>query len=250
MTLKSTRAIPSTSLLKARQVSPTAFEPGVSSTGLSQIGSTNRSSCCLGQWDLLSTQVSDDFAQALGQRPPTLVVIDTLTRSMIGANENEVQVVGRLFESVRKIQTAVRTATVLLIHHNRKDGGGPHGSSVIQADVSTLMSASKKGSIVTLRCEKQRDGKEFDPLAFELVPFGAWSCALRERPLNVSVIESSPEDRIRVLLRQAPEGMPAADLIQQIGKAAFYEAVKVLIKNGEVEKTRSGKRVIYLWRGL
>ncbi len=99
---------------------------------------------------------------------PVLIVLDTLARTMVGGDENAAKDVGEWVEAARRLQQATK-ATVLTLHHTNKrtPRSGPateRGSSALRGAADTMMAVRKKGSTLTLSCEKQKDSEEFDAL--------------------------------------------------------------------------------------
>lgn len=75
--------------------------------------------------------------------PLGLVVIDTLTKAMPGADQNSVDDTSALFDLTAKLRTAGITATVVFVHHTGKDGS-TRGSSNIEADVDLVLKIKKQ----------------------------------------------------------------------------------------------------------
>jgi len=59
-------------------------------------------------------------------------------------------------------------AHVMVVHHNNR-GGEYRGSSAVPAAVDTHLSIERRGDIVTLKIEKQKDDEELPELIFEKV---------------------------------------------------------------------------------
>lgn len=78
--------------------------------------------------------------------PMGLIVIDTLTKAMAGADQNSVDDTSALFEIAGKCREAGVKATIVYVHHTGKDGS-TRGSSNIEAEVDLV-----------LKCKKQPDG--------------------------------------------------------------------------------------------
>jgi len=93
-----------------------------------------------------------------------LVIIDTLARCMAGGDENSARDMGRLIQSADMIRD-LTSAAVLLVHHTNKSGESERGSTALRGAVDTLLSLKKSESgIITLTCEKQKDGAPFQPI--------------------------------------------------------------------------------------
>lgn len=78
-----------------------------------------------------------------GEKHLGVIVIDTLTKAMPGGDQNSVEDTSSVFDVIAKIKDAGIKAAVVIIHHNTKNGGGPRGSSNIQAEPDTLLTLTK-----------------------------------------------------------------------------------------------------------
>jgi hypothetical protein len=119
--------------------------------------------------------------------PLQLVVVDTLARSMIG-DENDTGDMSRLIATVDHIRQST-DATVLLVHHTRKDSELERGSSALRGGVDTLILCQEGDDVRQLVCQKQKDAEAFAPIAFRLVA-GQGSCAVEG--LGVSTMAAPP----------------------------------------------------------
>ena len=91
--------------------------------------------------DRIST--ADKWFQKEGAAPVGAIVIDTLTKAMPGGDQNSVEDTSAVFDVIQDIRALGVRSPVVFIHHNRKDGGSPRGSSNIQAEPDTLLTLSK-----------------------------------------------------------------------------------------------------------
>jgi hypothetical protein len=73
---------------------------------------------------------AEAFITAIRRHNPALVVIDTLARSSVGAEENSARDMGEVNDAVDEIAKKLN-CLVLLVHHSGK-GGGERGSSAIR----------------------------------------------------------------------------------------------------------------------
>lgn len=91
--------------------------------------------------------------------PLDLVVIDTLSRVMGGADENAAPDIADLMRNVSAIQAATG-AHVMLVHHSGKDTAkGARGHSSLRAAVDTEIELSRdETGLITALLTKQRDG--------------------------------------------------------------------------------------------
>jgi hypothetical protein len=93
---------------------------------------------------------------------PGFIVIDTVARCMVGGDENSARDMGMFIAGADKIRQATG-AFVLLIHHANKDGG-MRGSTALPGAVETRIEMKREGDTTTLKCTKQKDAEEFQPI--------------------------------------------------------------------------------------
>jgi len=91
---------------------------------------------------------------------PSLVVVDTLARVSVGKDENSAKDMGEIVNGFETLKRELN-ATILVIHHTRKDGGAERGSSALRGAADVMISCTKvetaTGSGVELNCEKMKD---------------------------------------------------------------------------------------------
>lgn len=105
----------------------------------------------------------------------SMVVIDTLARSMSGGDENAGKDMSRVIEAADHIKTKTG-ACVLVVHHSGKDeAAGARGWSGIKGAVDTELELKSAENILILTTTKQKDGAELQPMRFTLVP-ERWGC--------------------------------------------------------------------------
>jgi hypothetical protein len=107
----------------------------------------------------------DEAALAMGI-PVSLVVIDTLSRAMSGANENASEDMTAFVAAVDKIRASC-AAHVLVVHHSGKDTAkGARGHSSLRAATDTELEVADN----TLQVRKQRDMDYAEARGFRLQP--------------------------------------------------------------------------------
>ena len=133
--------------------------------------------------------------------PIRLIIIDTLHRNMGGADENSAADMSRYFDHVDRLRHRFG-ASVMTVHHS---GHGAkeraRGSSAIMAgvDVLYLMSENKKASsetrkVVTLACDKNKDGEELRDQHFEITPVALSLLPGQTTPQTSVVLEQHSGD--------------------------------------------------------
>lgn len=112
---------------------------------------------------------------ALGAgRRPCLVVVDTVSRALPGADENLQKDMTRFVAACDRIRDRFRCA-VLGVHHAGKSGD-MRGSTVLRGagDYVLRLVRKEKASVGLLECEKQKDGPDGweDAYSFDVVGLG------------------------------------------------------------------------------
>jgi hypothetical protein len=107
------------------------------------------------------------FVREVAACKPVLIVFDTLSRCLAGADENN----QRDMSSAVAVCDALRQqlgCCVLLLHHTTKDGATERGSSVLKGAVDTMVVLKVKEPTApdfVMTCEKQKDAEPFAPIA-------------------------------------------------------------------------------------
>jgi len=100
----------------------------------------------------------------------SLVIVDTLSRSFGGGDENSSKDMTTFISNMDKLRDATG-AHVLIVHHAGKDGArGARGHSSLRAATDTEISIKRAsgGKFSIASIDKQRDGDSGDKLQFEL----------------------------------------------------------------------------------
>jgi hypothetical protein len=121
---------------------------------------------------------------------PTLIVIDTFARALMGGDENSAQDVGAFNNAVQALIESTG-ACVLILHHTGKDvTRGARGSSALQGAVDTEIAIDGR----CLQPTKQRDIEIGAAIGFKLVPVivgldddddDITSCVVESAPVTV-----------------------------------------------------------------
>ncbi|HWX99864.1 MAG TPA: AAA family ATPase, partial [Mycobacterium sp.] len=100
------------------------------------------------------------------------VILDTLARCMVGADENSAKDCGEVVDALRQLRecTLDGRGVVLGVHHTGKDGKTFRGSSVFEAGADTVYSTTQDGVATVLDREKRKDGAQLDTHRLKLDP--------------------------------------------------------------------------------
>lgn len=106
--------------------------------------------------------------EAVKQRRPSLIIIDTLALAFPGLEENSAEGMGRV---VAVAQSLTKWgAAVVLIHHDTKDGqqGLPRGHSLLNGALDVSLHLTKDDGIVRAKLTKNRNGTTERDIAFTI----------------------------------------------------------------------------------
>lgn len=103
-----------------------------------------------------------------------LIVIDTVSRSIAGQDENGQETMSAFVRGCDEIRDHCGGA-VIGVHHSGKDKDkGMRGSTVLLGACDATFRVQKADQLVTLKCEKQKDGEEAQPIYLKMERF-AWN---------------------------------------------------------------------------
>ncbi|MGV0795955.1 AAA family ATPase [Mycolicibacterium elephantis] len=178
------------------------------------------------------------------------VIIDTLARCMVGADENSAKDCGEVVDALTRLREATPggRGVVLGVHHTGKDGKTFRGSSVFEAGADTVYSVATDGGTIRLDREKRKDGPEDDRHELKLDPIeGTGSVAInvhRDRGhsgcaghlLSAFVHHFAESGATKSELRNVAE----------LPSSSFHRALNELLTSGSLTNTGTDKRPFYL----
>jgi AAA domain-containing protein len=179
--------------------------------------------------DLRTQPDVEPFIDDLRPVKPTLVIIDTVARCLIGGDENSSRDMGYLVAAADKTRKELG-ATVVLIHHPVKKGQSERGSGALKAAMDTVILMRREGSLIEFVCKKQKDDDEFPTMYLRrrVVPLGAG--------LSSCVVEVAKGARPSVRDRLTEKQWEALIALQSFGKGGAKSGLW-LAKTGFPEKT-------------
>lgn len=112
-----------------------------------------------------------------------LVVIDTVSRSIAGADENTQETMSAFVKACDDIRSHIGGA-VIGVHHSGKDKDkGMRGSTVLLGACDATFKVQKSDLLLTLTCEKQKDDEQPAPVYFDMEKYG-WPAPREDDPEN------------------------------------------------------------------
>jgi hypothetical protein len=143
-----------------------------------------------------------------------LVIIDTVSRSIAGQDENKQEAMSALVDGCASIQEFTNGA-VIGVHHAGKDKEkGMRGSSVLLGACDASIKVKKDGETVTLVVEKQKDDEEAAPI-YMLMKKVEWGTGLGEAQSTLVPFKTGvPSTEQRTLSKRQ-----AIEIFEEIQKA-------------------------------
>lgn len=187
---------------------------------------------------------------------PRLVILDTWSRNIPGAEENNQKEMTTAIAALDRMRHAVPGLTGLVLHHPTKSNDDlERGSSVISGAIDTVMGVKVEPCVRRLWCKYQRDAEHFSEIPFALVTEDTDYCDDDGRSLTSCVVRALDEDGVRramdkstilqdlVLAAIRPAPLSANSLAAALGrnKADVLDALKELKDRGLVDRIGRGK---------
>lgn len=177
------------------------------------------------------------------------VIIDTIARCMVGADENSAKDCGQVVDALGRLldKTPGGRGVVTGVHHTGKDGKTFRGSSVFEAGADTVYALQAEGRAINLNREKRKDGPITDMhgLTIEAVE-GTKSCIISlhrgvEKPERAQRLLST------FLHHFSTTGATKTELrvVSDLTEGTFYRALSDLLQSGDLVNEGTEKRPFY-----
>jgi AAA domain len=210
----------------------------------------------------------DELAELITAGAYGFVVIDTLARCMVGADENSARDAGVILDHLGRLRDATPDArgVILDVHHTGKDEKTSRGSSAFEAGADTVYFARRDpeeplSPNFTLTRQKRKDGPEHDNLAlyFDRIEgtdsgtIAAGRSTFPSFPADQANFDASANVLRLFNSHFFPTGCSRSQLVDvckenDISKSVAYRAITDLLERGELINTGNGSRA-YLTRG-
>jgi hypothetical protein len=181
---------------------------------------------------------------------PALVVVDTVARCAVGADENSAKDMGVVVRSLDAIREATGDGSVLAVHHTGKDKTTVRGSSALEASADTVYITEGDATFISLSRTKRKDGPTEDALTLKLVNISR-SCVVES--LNENLMRFSPVGDVAAEILRDVFGIFGASRAQLrdacmdhgMSRASAYRAMKELVSMGEATVDGSSHKAWY-----
>lgn len=202
-------------------------------------------------------QETQDFIEALLEQraPPSLIILDTLSRCIVNCDENSAKDMGSVTAAIQSISKETG-ASVLVVHHTGKNPGkGARGSSSIHGAADAFIAVKKQGKRISVSFEKLKDSDGLPTkvcILEKVILDEGSSCVLKfleEEQQNSQAIKER-EKRALNILCQHPKGLRSKDWLAEcieagISDSTFNRAKKGLLEQQQIHQIKNGKEITY-----
>jgi hypothetical protein len=146
------------------------------------------------------------FIAGVQRLRPLLIVFDTLSRCLVGADENSQAAMTEVIENLDRIRTAVTGLTILILHHTNAGGTRERGSTVLKGAVDTQLELShpKKGKGEKGDDEDDEKAENTDRILLTVT---------KEKDLDDSKVVKLAKVKVAIADEVEASGKPATSLV-------------------------------------
>lgn len=193
-------------------------------------------------------QLIVDMAVEIADKP-ALIVIDTLSRDLAGADENSQADMSNYISNVDHVRR-VTGATVLLVHHTNASAERERGSTVLRGAADTMVQIKNDDGVIVLSCEKQKDDFPFSKIQLQAMSVGESAVLTANYALQLPTAVASEKElqALRSLQELSPpSGLSATRWLElsELKERTFYASLKTLCDKELVKADREGRGALY-----
>jgi len=185
---------------------------------------------CLGAVQLMETDDLGSFLEVIKPLQPSLVIVDTLARTMDGRDENSTRDMGLFVRSVEDIKREL-DCSVLMVHHTNKGGISERGSSSLRGASDVMIKVQASDDLIKVECSKTKDAQPFPTRYMRLLPVGASVVMVPDENVIQTTDDPLTNHQMEVLrkLMEEESGLSRADLSQLLG-IPYHSLQRVLTR--------------------
>jgi hypothetical protein len=188
-----------------------------------------------------------DLAALVAAQSYRLVILDTLARAMVGADENSARDMGVAVDAADQIRRATPDTAVLLVHHTGKDKTTVRGSSALEGAVDTVYATEGDELCLKLSRRKRKDGPRDDEHTLRLTPYLDSAYLETTSPLPADTTRSERQVLDALTDVFAGSGASPTQLVDATGlhRSTVYDAIRHLCRRGAIRNTRQSGRPVW-----
>ncbi len=193
--------------------------------------------------NLMDAAAVADLCSLAAER--SMVVIDTLARCLVGADENSAWDMGIAVDALYRLRDATNGGTVVVAHHTGKDRSTVRGSSALEAGVDTVYTTEGDARLMKMTRTKRKDGPREDALQVCLSPVLDSGVVRVHR--GVDMRPTAQELLSTFVSTFAATGASKAELrnAAEMAPASFSRALNDLVATGALVNHGSEQRPFY-----
>lgn len=189
------------------------------------------------------------LAAVAAEMHPALVVLDTQARVTTGFDENSAKDMGLFVAAADRLREATG-ACVLTVHHEARAGENMRGSTALEGAATSIMRATKEGSLITLSTSKQKDAPAADEVRLTLMPRLASAVLMSHGRAGNFGLLSDSEGTVLGTLRELFVGRSATPTeiidMTKLSKSTVYRALSALVSKGKLVNAGTEARPRYV----
>jgi len=174
-----------------------------------------------------------------------LVVIDTMARCLIGADENSAKDMGMAVDSLYTIREATGDGTVLAVHHTGKDRSTIRGSSALEAGVDTIYTTEGDARLIQLTRTKRKDGPLEDRMQLKLDPALESVVVVSARGADMTQAADTLMSAFVSAFGDGTATKTELRGVADMAPASFHRGLTFLVKHGLLVNQGTEPRPIY-----
>lgn len=178
------------------------------------------------------------------------IVLDTLARCMVGADENSAKDAGIVIDALNRIREATPDGrgVALGVHHSGKDGRTLRGSSAFEGGVDTTYFVEADGTgRILLERQKRKDGPVDDRHSLRFAPIPGSGSGVLECLTGGETASRDEKLLSHMVSHFAATGATATQLLDtaEMTRATFYRALNSLVGRGDLVNAGTTARPFY-----
>jgi predicted transcriptional regulator len=123
----------------------------------------------MGSIDLFQDDELYIFSKEAERRDPRMMVIDTMSMNIGGADTNNGRDMVKVFQSCKRLAKHLNCA-IVLVHHTNAEGRRATGSQRIKDSSDTMIRLSRVDDSIAVECKKTKDSSPFKTIYLKEVP--------------------------------------------------------------------------------
>jgi hypothetical protein len=189
----------------------------------------------------------EGLARIVDELKPSLIVLDTLARCMVGADENAAKDMGNVVAALDRLRDVCGSCVVPVHHMGKNAAAGARGSNALLGAVDTAVEMTGDAQAIRISVVAQKDAPCIDPFWCRLIPVAnsvVLIGAVRDDEASTSAVAAL--DTLKAIATS--EGMSTStwEAASELSHSSFYRARKWLVDHALVVNVGTGRTPRYV----